>query len=38
MSEPDPWRDLRAHTAARLALGRSGSSLPTDEVLRADTL
>ena len=34
MSEPDPWRDLRAHTAARLALGRSGSSLPTDEVLR----
>jgi ethanolamine ammonia-lyase small subunit len=30
----DPWGDLRAHTAARLALGRSGSSLPTGEVLR----
>lgn len=34
MSEPDPWSDLRAHTAARLALGRSGNSLPTGEVLR----
>jgi ethanolamine ammonia-lyase small subunit len=34
VSEPDPWRDLRAYTAARLALGRSGSSLPTDELLR----
>jgi ethanolamine ammonia-lyase small subunit len=31
---PDPWTDLRAHTAARLALGRSGNSLPTQEVLR----
>jgi ethanolamine ammonia-lyase small subunit len=30
----DPWSDLRAHTAARLALGRSGTSLPTEEVLR----
>ncbi|HZH05558.1 MAG TPA: ethanolamine ammonia-lyase subunit EutC, partial [Lautropia sp.] len=34
MSTADPWSDLRAHTAARLALGRSGNSLPTDEVLR----
>ncbi len=34
ISKADPWRDLRTHTAARLALGRSGSSLPTDEVLR----
>ena len=34
MSEPDPWSDLRAHTAARLALGRAGHSLPTDEILR----
>ena len=31
---PDPWTDLRAYTQARLALGRSGHSLPTDEVLR----
>jgi ethanolamine ammonia-lyase small subunit len=33
-SRPDPWSDLRAHTAARLALGRCGTSLPTDEILR----
>jgi ethanolamine ammonia-lyase small subunit len=32
--QPDPWTDLRAYTTARLALGRSGNSLPTDEVLR----
>lgn len=34
MTQPDPWTDLRAHTAARLALGRAGSSLPTEEILR----
>jgi ethanolamine ammonia-lyase small subunit len=33
MSTVDPWSDLRAYTAARLALGRSGSSLPTAELL-----
>ncbi len=31
---PDPWADLRAHTAARIALGRAGSALPTGELLR----
>jgi ethanolamine ammonia-lyase small subunit len=30
----DPWSALRALTPARIALGRSGASLPTDEVLR----
>lgn len=29
----DPWHALRQHTAARVALGRTGSSLPTREVL-----
>lgn len=28
------WRDLGEFTAARIALGRAGSSLPSDEVLR----
>ena len=31
---PDPWTVLRAHTAARIALGRAGNSLPTGEWLR----
>ena len=29
----DPWQALRAHTAARIALGRSGDALPTSEHL-----
>lgn len=31
--EEDPWTELRQYTAARLALGRTGASLPTQEVL-----
>ena len=31
---PDPWTDLARLTPARLALGRSGASLPTREVLK----
>jgi ethanolamine ammonia-lyase small subunit len=30
----DPWRALREHTPARIALGRSGVALPTHELLR----
>lgn len=30
---PDPWTALRRLTPARIALGRTGSSLPTSEVL-----
>lgn len=29
----DPWQDLRAWTPARIALGRAGASVPTQEVL-----
>jgi len=33
MSAPDPWHFLRQHTDARVALGRTGNGLPTEEVL-----
>jgi len=31
---PSPWDEWRSVTPARLALGRAGAGLPTDEVLR----
>ncbi|MGI4834127.1 MAG: ethanolamine ammonia-lyase subunit EutC [Janthinobacterium lividum] len=31
--EPDPWASLRAFTAARIALGRTGTSVPLVEAL-----
>ena len=31
---PNPWQEWRAATPARLALGRAGTGMPTDETLR----
>ena len=31
---PNPWQDWRAATPARLALGRAGAGMPTNETLR----
>jgi len=36
LANPDPWHALAALTAARIALGRTGSSLPTRAVLNFD--
>lgn len=33
MNDPDPWAFLKAHTAARIAQGRTGHSLPTSALL-----
>lgn len=32
-AQPDPWKDLRRFTQARIALGSVGTSLPTSSVL-----
>ncbi len=34
LAQHNPWDELRAHTSARIALGRVGCSLPTREVLK----
>ncbi len=34
MTPRDPWFSFARHTPARIALGRTGASLPTEEVLR----
>ncbi len=34
MSASDPWKHLKSFTDARIALGRAGGSLPTDQMLR----
>ena len=31
--QTDPWQHLKSHTVARIALGRTGVSLPTSEIL-----
>ena len=36
MKRADPWSALAGLTAARIALGRVGASLPTEVVLRFD--